>query len=78
LRFNGQKIAKAEKVTNVVVAGFHGAQRHLQTCWLNGYGVLTDRSMVWSDLLAAKAEIEKALTAMREFHDWPTDGDYGD
>lgn len=78
MRLNQEKIAKAEKVTDAVVAGFNGAQRHLQTCWVNGYGVLTDRKEAWADLCAAKAEIEKALTAMREFHDWPTDADYGD
>jgi hypothetical protein len=73
---NREKIRRAEKVTDVVVEGWNEAQRALQTCWTNGYGVLTDPSMVSQDLYRAKGAIDKALTAMRNFRDWPRDQDY--
>ncbi|RXH31989.1 hypothetical protein [Bradyrhizobium zhanjiangense] len=74
---NHEKIHQAEKVTDVIVDGFNGAQRALSTCWVNGYGVLTDPSRVQSDLHRAKQEIDKALAAMRNFRAWPTHEDYG-
>jgi len=73
---NLPKILRAEKVTGKVVEGFIEAQRALQTCWINGYGVLTESRSAWSDLCQAKAAIDKALTAMRDFSDWPRDEDY--
>ena len=73
---NLPKILRAEQISKQVVEGFVDAQQALRTCWINGYGVLTEPRSAWSDLCQAKSAIEKALTAMRDFSDWPRDEDY--
>jgi hypothetical protein len=73
---NRSKLRAAEKVTDVVVAGWNEAQFALRTLWVDGAGVLTDPSMVRSDLATAAAAIKRAQAAMDGFHAWPTDADY--
>jgi hypothetical protein len=72
---NRDKLRRAEKVTDTVVDAWNEAQGALKTLWVNGAGVLTDPSMVRSDLWTAANAIKRALEAMN-FSDWPREADY--
>lgn len=76
MSMNNFKIQRAQQVTDEVVAGWNEALQLLQTCWVNGAGVLCGPGNTRLKLYDAKAAIEKALGAMRHFSDWPKDQDY--
>ncbi|WP_128089714.1 hypothetical protein [Bradyrhizobium viridifuturi] len=76
MSMNNLKIQRAQQVTDEVVAGWNEALQLLQTCWVNGAGVLCDPGNTRTKLYDAKCAIEKALGAMRHFSDWPRERDY--
>jgi hypothetical protein len=71
------KIRQAAAVTDVVLEGRTHALQALQaSAWTNGAGVLTDPSMVRSNLHRAREAINKALDAMNSLDGWPQEKDY--
>ena len=75
---NQEKIRHAAAATDVVLEGCNRALGALQgPLWTNGAGVLTDPSMVRSNLHRAKAAIDMALDAMNSLDGWPREQDYG-
>lgn len=75
---NRPKITAAAEATDVVLEAYDKAQRRLSgSVHYNGYGVLSDVSMVQSRLFEAKDEIDKALKAISGCR-WPTNDDYGE
>jgi hypothetical protein len=71
------KIRQAAAATDVVLEGRTHALQALQApAWTNGAGVLSDPSMVRSNLHRAKAAIDRALDAMNSLDGWPREQDY--
>ena len=61
-----EKIRRAAIATDVILEGCNAALQALQApLWTNGAGVLSDPSMVRSNLHNARAAIDKALDAMK-------------
>ena len=74
---NQEKIRRAAAVTDVVLEGCNTALQALQAPrWTDGAGVLSDPSMVRSNLHRAKAAIDMALNAMNSLDGWPEEQDY--
>lgn len=76
MTINNHKILRAQQVTDDIMIGWNEALQSLQTCWVNGAGVLCDPDNTRNKLYDAKIAIEKALGAMRQFSDGPSDRDY--
>jgi hypothetical protein len=74
---NQKKIRHAAAATDTILEGRTRALNALQApAWTNGAGVLSDRSMVRSNLHRAKAAIDQALDAMNSIGDWSREQDY--
>ena len=74
---NQEKIRHAAAATDTILEGRTHALQALQApLWSNGAGVLTDPSMVRSNLYRARAAIDQALDAMNSLDGWPQETDY--
>jgi hypothetical protein len=74
---NREKIRHAAAATDVILEGCNTALQALQApAWTNAAGVLTDPSMVRSNLHRARSAIDMALDAMNSIGDWPREEDY--
>jgi hypothetical protein len=74
---NQEKIRHAAAATNTILEGRTRALNALQApAWTNAAGVLTDPSMVRSNLHRAKAAIDMAIDAMNSLDGWPEEKDY--
>jgi hypothetical protein len=74
---NQAKIRHAAAATDVILEGCNRALQALQApLRTNDAGVLSDPSMVRSNLHRAKAAIDMALDAMNSLDGWPQERDY--
>jgi len=74
---NQAKIRHAAAATDVILEGCNAALQALQApLWTNGSGVLSDPSMVRSNLHRVKAAINQAIDAMNSLDGWPREQDY--
>jgi hypothetical protein len=74
---NQEKIRRAAAATDVILEGCNTALQALHApLWTNGSGVLSDPSMVRSNLHRARAAIDMALDAMNSLDGWPREQDY--
>jgi hypothetical protein len=72
-----EKIKRPAAATDAVLEGCETALQCLQApLWTNAAGVLSDPHMVRSNLLNARAAIDKALSAMDSLDGWPREQDY--
>lgn len=67
-----QKRSQLRAVSEEVVAAFDEARQQLSTCWVDGQGILADRSDAARRLRDAKASIDAALAALDSVKDWPS------
>jgi hypothetical protein len=74
---NQEKVRHAAAATDVILEGCNTALQALQAPrWTNGAGVLSDPSMVRSNLHYARKAIDMALEALNGVGDWPQEQDY--
>jgi ribosomal protein S9 len=71
-------VKAADLATNRVLDAIGSARTALERqIWTNGAGVLSDPSMVRTNLAQAQVAVERALKEIRAC-DWPRDADYGE
>jgi hypothetical protein len=74
---NQGKVRQAAAATDAILEGCNTALQALQApLWTNGASVLSEPSMVRSNLHRAQEAIDMALDAMNGV-DWPREQDYG-
>ncbi len=77
-KVNDTKIRAADLATNRVLDAIGSARTALERpLWTNGAGVLSDPSMVRTNLAQAQVAVEQALKEIRAC-DWPRAADYGE